>query len=69
MDKFAQMVKDYMRDKYPARYRQLIKDKYLNQFCQSRANQAYKEKAALIRFGMMDFEADEIVIKDMLTIP
>jgi len=69
LDRFAQMVKDYMREKYPEKYRQLRKEKYLDRFCLDRAAQAYKEKESLMAAGMRDYEANEIVIKDMLTIP
>ena len=69
MDRFAQMVKDYLRENYPEKYRQLRKENYLDQYCLDRAEQAYEEKESLMAAGMRDYEANEIVIKDMLTIP
>ncbi len=69
LNRFAQMVKDYLRDRDPEKYRQLRKENYLNQFCLERAEQAYEEKESLIQAGMRDYEANEIVIKGLLTIP
>ena len=69
LNKFAQMLKDYLKDREPKKYRQMIKEKYLTQYCLERAEDAYQEKESLVAAGMRDDEANEIVIKDLLTIP
>ena len=68
MDRYATMVETYMKTEEPERYRQLIAENFLETFCQGRADQAQLEKESLMRSGLADHEADEIVVKDMLTI-
>ena len=69
LNKFAKMVKEYLRDREPEKFRQLKKEKYLSQYCLDRAAQAYREKESLMAAGMRDDEANEVVIRDLLTIP
>ena len=69
MDRYASLVKNYLKEEEPERYQALIDEDYLDQFCQSRAKQAQHEKNSLIRAGFSDHEANEVVMKDLLILP
>jgi hypothetical protein len=67
--RYAQMMMDHLEENEPEKYEALVEEDYLEQFCQSKGEQAQYEKESLMVTGFLrDHEAEEIVMKDFLTI-
>jgi hypothetical protein len=63
-----QMLKDYLRDKHPKKYKEMRKSGDLGPYIRSRVNQAEEQQRSLEASGMRDYEAREVVIHDLCQI-
>jgi hypothetical protein len=68
--RYEDLLRETLKEQRPESFSRMLKEGTLNQFLKSQADQARHEKASLMRSGAMrDYEAEEIVIKDLLTLP
>ncbi|HCC53407.1 MAG TPA: hypothetical protein DEQ20_00545 [Desulfobulbaceae bacterium] len=68
MTRYAEMMKIYLKDKDPKKYKDLRLSGELLKFCEQKATAARAMEESLIKSGMMDFEAEEIARSEMFSL-
>lgn len=66
MDLHAALRKKFLKERRPEMYRELKKAGQLEAHCTQKSREAAVRKADLMRGGMLDFEADEVVREGIL---
>ncbi|MDX9785843.1 MAG: TnpV protein [Desulfobacterales bacterium] len=61
MDRFAELRKEYLKNRDKKFYKELKVAKDLERHCLERSRQAQERKNQLMESGLRDYEADEIV--------
>jgi hypothetical protein len=70
MGRYEDLLREALKEQRPESFSRMLKNGELNQFLKIQADQARHEKAGLMRSGAMrDYEAEEILLKDLLIIP
>lgn len=64
----ATMLKEYLKDQHPKKFKEMKATGELEAFCEARADAALKQKDVLMSHGLMDHEADEIIRSEMFSL-
>jgi hypothetical protein len=65
MNSFALQLKNNLPERNRSLYRELKKKGRLDQYCQEKGERAAEQMDSLMRKGFRDYEAQEIVLKEL----
>jgi hypothetical protein len=68
MDLHATIRREFLKEMKPGLYRELRKTGQLEAHCTEKSREAADQKAELMAKGMLDFEAEEIIRKQILQV-
>ena len=68
MEQYANKMKLYLKEAQPAAYKRMKAAGELTQYCELRGRQAGNQFQELVESGMPDYMAQEIVLKDLMTV-
>ena len=66
MGRYADKLKAHIKEFRPSLYRELKAESRVEAYCQDREQEALEQKEGMVKSGMHDWEADEIIIRDLL---
>ena len=68
MNRYEQILKDYLMDNETKKYKEMKKSGELREYLKIKAEAAQNQKADLVNEGLLDNQAEEIAIRDLLAV-
>lgn len=66
MGRYADKLKAHIKEFRPNLYKELKAENRVDKFCRDREQEVLEQKERMTKRGMHDWEADEIILRDLL---